>query len=101
MGLSGETDLVTDGERIAVVANGHPLMAKVTAMGCAGSALVSACLAVEPDAFCATAAALVILGIAGELAAEKSEGPGSFAASIIDVLHNLNGTVLAARAKVS
>ena len=34
--LSGETDLVTDGERIAAVSNGHPLMAKVTAMGCAG-----------------------------------------------------------------
>ena len=46
--LSGETDLITDGERVATVANGHPLMAKVTAMGCAGSALLSACLAVEP-----------------------------------------------------
>ena len=40
--LSGETDLVTDGERFAAVANGHALMAKVTAMGCAGSALVAA-----------------------------------------------------------
>ena len=58
VGLSGETDLVSDGERLAAIANGHPLMAKVTAMGCAGSALVAACLAVEPDAWRATAAAL-------------------------------------------
>ena len=101
IGLSGETDLVTDGERIATVANGHPLMAQVTAMGCAGSGLVAACLAVEPDAFQAAAAGLVILGVAGELAAEKSAGPGSFAAAIIDALHNLDVNALAARAKVS
>ncbi|MGA8962694.1 MAG: hydroxyethylthiazole kinase, partial [Pseudolabrys sp.] len=45
VGLSGETDLVTDGERIASIKNGHPLMTKITAMGCAGSAVVAACLA--------------------------------------------------------
>jgi len=99
--LSGETDLITDGERVAAVANGHALMAKVTAMGCAGSALVTACLAVEPDAFRATVAALVIIGVAGELAAEQSTGPGSFAIAIIDALHNLDGPPLVARAKVS
>jgi len=101
VGLSGETDFITDGERVAAVANGHPLMAKVTAMGCAGSALVAACLAVEPDAFRATAAALIIIGVAGEMAAEKSKGPGSFAVAIIDVLHNLDEAALIARAKVS
>lgn len=98
--LSGETDLITDGERVAAVANGHALMAKVTAMGCAGSALVTACLAVEPDAFRATVAALVIVGVAGELAAEQSTGPGSFAVAIIDALHNLDGPALIARARV-
>jgi hydroxyethylthiazole kinase len=98
--LSGETDLITDGERVAAVANGHALMAKVTAMGCAGSAVLSACLAVEPDAFRAAVAALAIMGVAGELAGEKSEGPGSFAVAIVDALHNLDGPTLVARAKV-
>jgi hydroxyethylthiazole kinase len=92
---------VADGERIAAIANGHPLMAKVTAMGCAGSALTAACLAVEPDPFVATSSALVILGVAGELAAEKSTGPGSFASAVIDALYNLDGGLLTARAKVS
>ncbi|HXZ45887.1 MAG TPA: hydroxyethylthiazole kinase, partial [Pseudolabrys sp.] len=101
VGLSGETDLITDGERVAAIRNGHRLMAKVTAMGCAGSALVAACLAVEPDAFSATAAALVIIGVAGELAAEKAAGPGSFAAAIIDALYAIDGSALIARAKVS
>jgi hydroxyethylthiazole kinase len=99
--LSGETDLVTDGERIAAVSNGHPLMAKVTAMGCAGSALVAACLSIEPDAFQAASAALLIIGVAGEIAAEKSAGPGSFAATIIDTLYGLDSAALVARAKVS
>lgn len=101
VGLSGETDLVTDGERMAAIANGHRLMAKVTAMGCAGSALVAACLAVEPDAFSATAAALIIIGVAGELGAEKASGPGSFAAAIVDALYAIDGSALIARAKVS
>jgi hydroxyethylthiazole kinase len=99
--LSGETDLVTDGHRAAAIANGHPLMAKVTAMGCAGSAILAACLAVEPDAFRAAAAALAIVGIAGELAGEQSAGPGSFAVAIIDALHNLDGPALISRAKVN
>ena len=100
IGLSGETDLVTDGERVATIGNGHPLMAKVTAMGCAASALVAACLAVEPDAWLATAAALVMIGVAGELAAAKADGPGSFAVAIVDALHNLDGPTLIANARI-
>jgi hydroxyethylthiazole kinase len=101
IGLSGEADLVSDGERFAAISNGHPLMAKVTAMGCAASALAAACCAVEPDAWRATAAALVIIGVAGELAAAKAEGPGSFAVAILDALHHLDGPTLIARAKVT
>ena len=101
IGLSGETDLVTDGNRVVSISNGHPLMAKVTAMGCASSAMVAACLAIEPDALCATVAGLIMVGIAGELAAEKSTGPGSFAAAFIDCLYALDGPTLAARARVS
>jgi hydroxyethylthiazole kinase len=101
VGLSGETDLVTDGEHIASIKNGHPLMTKITAMGCAGSAVVAACLAVELDAIRAAVAALAIVGIAGELAAEKSSGPGSFATAVIDALYNLDGPTVDARARVS
>jgi len=100
IGLSGETDLVTDGVRIATIDNGHPLMAKVTAMGCAASALIAACLAVEPDAWRASAAALVTIGVAGELAAAQAQGPGSFAVAIIDALYNLDGPTLIAQARI-
>ena len=99
--LSGAVDLVTDGTQHASIENGHALMARVTAMGCAGSALVAACLAVEDDAFRAAAAALVILGVAGEVAAEKAQGPGSFAVAILDALYRLDATTLRTRARVT
>lgn len=95
IGLSGATDLIADGARTAKVANGHPLMARVTAMGCAASAIVAACLAAEPDAFVATASAMLIVGVAGEQAAANAHGPGSFAAAILDALYNIDGQMLA------
>lgn len=101
VGLSGAADWIGDGERFITIANGHPLMAKVTAMGCAVSALVAACLAIEPDAWRATAAALAMIGVAGELAASRAEGPGSFAVGILDSLHNLDGPALIARLKAN
>jgi hydroxyethylthiazole kinase-like sugar kinase family protein len=44
---------------------------------------------------------MLILGVAGEIAGEASEGPGSLAVSILDALYRLEPGVLAARAKVS
>jgi hydroxyethylthiazole kinase len=101
IGMTGERDFVRDASRLAGVANGHALMTRVTAMGCAGSALVGACLAVESDAFRATAAALILIGVAGELAGERARGPGSFAVEILDALHGLDRATLLARARVS
>jgi hydroxyethylthiazole kinase len=100
IGLTGERDFVHDGTRLATVANGHALMARVTAMGCAGSALVGACLAVEADPWKATVAALILVGVAGELAAQRARGPGSFAVEILDAVHGLDRETLIARAKV-
>jgi hydroxyethylthiazole kinase len=100
IGLTGETDVVTDGTRVAAIRNGHPLMSRVTAMGCVASALVAACVAVEGDAWLATTAALLAIGVAGEGAAAHARGPGSFATEILDALDRLDRDVLLARAKV-
>ena len=101
IGLTGAIDLVADDARLAAIANGHPLMARVTALGCAASALAAACLAVERDAWCASAAALLVIGVAGELAAARARGPGSFAVEILDALYGLDRDTLIAHAKVS
>jgi hydroxyethylthiazole kinase len=99
--LTGGIDFVTDGARRAALHNGHPLMGLVTAMGCAGSALVAAASAVEADAWLAAIAALAALGVAGEIAGATAAGPGSFAVAIIDALHDLDRATLRARIKVT
>ncbi len=98
---TGEVDLVVDGERRLRIANGHPLMAKVTAMGCAGTGLVAAFLAVEEDAFLATGAALLVLGVAGAIAGARAQGPGSFPVQFLDALDRLDAAQLADRARLA
>jgi hydroxyethylthiazole kinase len=101
VGLTGAHDSICDADRRAIVANGHPLMARVTAMGCVASALVAAALAVEPDAWKATAAALIAVGVAGEIAAARARGPGSFIPEIVDAMYALDRDTLLTTARVS
>jgi hydroxyethylthiazole kinase len=98
--LTGRVDIVADGVRRVTIVNGDPLMGQVTAVGCAGSALIAAALAVERDPWLATIAALSAFGVAGEVAARDAAGPGSFAVAMIDALHNLDGATLRAHLKV-
>jgi hydroxyethylthiazole kinase len=100
LALTGATDVVTDGSRIVKITNGDPLMSRVTAMGCAGAAVVAACLAVEGDAWVATAAGLLLFAVAGEWAAQRARGPGSFAVEFLDALHGLDRETLRTRARV-
>lgn len=87
--VSGPTDIVVAGGRTAHVGNGDPLMARVTGMGCTASAVTGAFLAVAEDAFEAAVAAMVTMGVAGELTAARAAGPGSFQMHFLDVLHGL------------
>ena len=99
--LTGTIDLIADGARHLALENGHPLMARVTAMGCAASALTAACLAVEGDPLVATAAALLAFGVAGEVAGARASGPGSLASGIIDALYALDRDTIMQIARVT
>jgi hydroxyethylthiazole kinase len=99
--MTAETDIVSDGAHGLRIGNGDPLMTRVTAMGCAESAVLAACLAVEPDAALAAASALLLFNVAGEIAAARARGPGSFSVEILDALYNLDAAALRQRAKVS
>src|SRR5262245_21407118 len=100
VGLTGDPDVVTDCARTVSIRNGDRLMAKVTAMGCAASGLVAACLAVESDAWRAAAAGLLLIGIAGELVAARAHGPGTLAVGILDALHGLDQRSIVEHARV-
>lgn len=99
--VTGPRDHVSDGRRLALVDNGHALMAGITGSGCTSTAIVAAFCAVEPDAAVAAASALAYLGVAGQLAAALSHGPGSFQMNWIDQLANLRPEKLAELAEVS
>jgi hydroxyethylthiazole kinase len=92
--VTGAVDVVTDGKRVVRVANGHPMMTRVTALGCSLTAVTGAFAAVEADRLRAAAAATAIFGLAGELAAARAAGPGSLRVALMDTLYGLDeGTV--------
>ena len=87
--ISGEKDLITDGNRSLWASNGVPLMTRVTGLGCGLSAVVGAFCAVaeDIDRLTATAAAFGFYGLCGELAAGISDRPGSFFTAFLDSLY--------------
>jgi hydroxyethylthiazole kinase len=93
--------VIADEGKLAYVNNGHPLLASITGSGCMATSLVGAFLAVEPDAWRATTAGLVALGLAGEHAAPKSGGPGTFRSHLLDAVAALTPEILDAGQKVS
>lgn len=101
LALTGETDVICDAARSVSVSNGDPVMTRVTAMGCAGTALVAAFAALTEDRVAAAASALLVLGVAGEIAAARSQGPGTFQPAFLDALNALDSATLLRLARVS
>ena len=99
--VTGAVDHVSDGERSATVANGHPLLASITGTGCMSTALTGCFLAGKDDPFEAAVEALVAFGVAGEDAAAVAAGPGSFHVALYDALAALDPATLTSRAKVA
>ncbi|WP_234735063.1 hydroxyethylthiazole kinase [Tellurirhabdus bombi] len=87
--VSGASDYIVSGEQVAVIDNGHPMLTKVTGMGCTATALIAAFSAVNSDPFAAAVHGMAVMGIAGELAAQRSSGPGSLQLHFLDVLYQL------------
>ena len=89
--VSGATDYITNGIKVVSLKNGHPLMARVTAMGCTATALIGAfCAIALENIFDAVIAAMALMGIAGEIAAKLSKGPGSFQMNFLDILFTIS-----------
>lgn len=87
--ISGATDVIVSGNKQILIHNGHALMQRVTGLGCTASALTAAFAANENDKLHSTAAAMALLGLAGELAQKVSAGPGSLQLHILDKLYTI------------
>ena len=87
--ISGETDYITNGTDVYTVEGGHPIMTAVTGMGCTSTAIVGAFAAAVNDPMVAATAAMAVMSLAGERAAEYSKGNGSMQMNFLDELYNL------------
>ncbi len=91
--VSGAVDVVCDARRSRRVDRGAALLTRVTGTGCLLGALTAACTAVCEDPVEAALAATVWLDVAGELAAGRAAGPGSFRTHLLDALDEVGREV--------
>ena len=92
--ITGKEDIITNGKDLYICENGHDMMGKFVGTGCMAASVIGAFAAVEKDYAKAAAAALVCFGVAGELAARTSKGPGTYKENFYDEIFNLdNDTV--------
>ena len=83
--VSGERDYITDGETLWCNDGGDPRQTRVTACGCALSALVTAFCNIAPP-LDAAASASWLMKQAGSHAAQEAVGMGAFAVALLDAL---------------
>ncbi|MGZ3580360.1 MAG: hydroxyethylthiazole kinase [Syntrophales bacterium] len=88
--VSGETDYIVYGDDVTKVINGHPMMTKVTGMGCIATAICGAFAAVNETFAEATVQAMAVMGIAGEIAVKNAAGPGMLQVRFLDALYGLS-----------
>lgn len=98
--VTGKTDVVTDGQVTYLCHNGHSMLQNVTGTGCTVTALTGCFAAACSDVLLASASALAVFGLCGELAAVDSRGPGSFEVALRDRLFTVGPAELAVGARV-
>jgi len=88
--VTGKEDIVTDGYKLYIIKNGHPMMTHIVGTGCMAASCIGTFAAVESDLTYAAASALVCFEIAAECAVKSSKGPGTFKEKIFDCIFNLD-----------
>ena len=101
--VTGAIDLVSDGDRCYVIRNGRPEMGKITGTGCQLSGMMTAYVTANPERpLEAAAAAVCIMGLAGELGwsrMQDGDGNSTYRNRIIDAVYNMTGKELEKGAK--
>lgn len=101
--ITGRTDTLAYAGRRAFVHNGHPVMSRITGTGCQLSALMGAFAAAAPEEpFAASLSAVCMMGLCGELAAERmtaADGSAACAGYIIDAAYRMDSAMLKEGAK--
>lgn len=99
--VSGETDYIVTRNKVSSINNGREIMSKVTGMGCTATSLIGASVAVEDDVHEAAVFSMALMGVAGEIAESKSNGPGSFQISFLDTLSSISSKIISDNARIN
>ncbi|SHI84006.1 hydroxyethylthiazole kinase [Clostridium cavendishii DSM 21758] len=103
--ITGAVDIITDGETLYTVENGHSTMAKVTGTGCMCTALIGSFMAATNNSLLASLSGVTVMGLAGEIAFENLDkvngGTGSLKVGILDAICNLNEEIILRRVKIN
>ena len=99
--VSGETDYIVTRNKVSSVNNGREIMSKVTGMGCTATSVIGASVAVEEDVHEAAVFSMALMGVAGEIAESKSNGPGSFQISFLDTLSSVSSKIISDNARIN
>ena len=86
--VTGEVDLVTDGQRVIRIAGGSSWFSRVTGAGCMLGGVIAVYAGVT-DPLTAACTGVAAFNLAGEHAEEEAAGPGSFYAQFWDALYAL------------
>jgi len=112
VGATGEVDIISDGKKTYYVANGHPMLCKITGSGCVLSSLVGGYagavgLAEKEKLLDAVVAAFVLSGLAGEMAHDFVEnnkvnqvGLGSFHTKYMNALSSIDENDFRTKSKI-
>jgi hydroxyethylthiazole kinase len=100
LAITGPVDLITDGKRTFQVMNGHEMMGHVTGTGCTATVIIGAFLAVDRNPVEAATTGLSYFGLAGEKAAARASGPGSFQIALLDALYEMKEEELREGARI-
>ncbi|WP_181347633.1 hydroxyethylthiazole kinase [Thalassobacillus sp. CUG 92003] len=86
--VTGETDVLSDGNQTAENRHGSPMLARITGSGCLLGSVVTACLSSSSSTLDAALAGTAFYGLAAEYAAHQLyvHGPGTFTPAFLDSL---------------
>ncbi len=90
--ITGAQDIISDGSRTGLIANGTPLLSKITGTGCMATSLIGCYAGVTADSYLAACAGLITMGLAGEKAAtgfNQAQGIGTYKVKLMDGIDQL------------
>jgi hydroxyethylthiazole kinase len=101
--ITGKEDIISDGERVAKLNNGHSMLSNVTGTGCMTTSLIGSYAGATDDYFTAAIGGILSMGIAGEIAFETTaeRGNGSFHMAIVDAISKLDSNIIKRRTKIN